>query len=448
MNGMLQNKPYDVVIGFGKTGESIVAYLRQKKCTVVVLDERPLTPLAKKNLPNDVTCYTETWPDSLLAEAERIFFSPGVPIHKAAWAQWAKQHNAGNDLTLFAQCAQKPILAVTGSNGKSTVVSMMHHISKTLGFRPHLAGNIGTPMLDLWTQEKDDADYDHHILELSSFQLALNPAFASHTALVLNLWPNHLDWHPSHKDYSNSKLNLYTETQHAVVPQCIATLKPKYNKNRSLLSLDANPSTTAHFYLKPDAQGVQLMHQNTPLMHSQTLPTLGKHNAMNALAALAVGHSMGWPLSDMATALTTFQPLPHRLQPLGKHHNLNWINDAKATNERAVITALEALPDRRIWLLIGGIKKPGDTFDLIKKQHLKNVAGLMCFGQDRAYFLNHFKDVRPCFDCNSLQHAIACAQQTAQANETVLLSPGCASFDAFQNFEARGNAFIQEVMQT
>jgi UDP-N-acetylmuramoylalanine--D-glutamate ligase len=451
MNKKNVETPYDLVIGFGVTGQSITEFLIKRGRKIAVLNEQP-----DKQKENDntrwnnhpqVDFYNHTWPQNLIDDAHDIYVSPGVPIYTPPWStRLSKHHALSNDLTLFEQITTKPILAVTGSNGKSTVVSMLEHISKSLGYRPHLAGNIGKPMLDLWRHHDSDADYDHHIIELSSFQLATCPKFKTHTALVNNIWPNHLDWHTSMDYYTACKLSLYQHTQHAIVPHQIDAFKPKFGKNTKYYKSNKGDERRAGFHLRPHAVGCDIMYNNEYLISNSDLTVPGEHGAMNAMHALMMGHTMGWSLKTMTQALRSFTPLPHRIQSLGMHHDLYWINDSKATNSAAVKASLNAMKHKEnLWLMIGGQRKNQDDFDCLLKENTVPLKGVICFGHDREYLFKAASPYYSTHQIDSLSTAINYIKDIADKNDTILFSPGCASYDAFKSYIKRGEAFMHEV---
>jgi len=432
---------YTLVVGLGKTGLSVVRYLRALGEAVIVVDSRDIPPglNALKSDYSDVELYTGRFDVSLFINARRIVVSPGVALAEPALVE-ARKNNIEiiGDIDLFAHEVKAPVIGITGSNGKSTVTTLLALMASQSGLNAVASGNIGTPVLDSL-----DDDIGLYVLELSSFQLETLHNLPMKAAVVLNISADHLDRYENLSAYAMSKQVIYENAEVLVL-----------NKDDKLASQVNNPASAKQlrFTLSVpaedefglcDGDSISLCFGERKLIAVDDLKIKGRHNLQNALAALALGYAAGLSIDDMLAALKQFKGLPHRTQFVAQINGVNWINDSKATNVGATIAALVGLPGKHV-LIAGGIAKDADFSELadIVKQHCRAVVLL---GQDAEKIQSVIPEEITVERVTDMQAAVTAADALAQSGDNVLLAPACASFDMFENFEQRGDVFIQAV---
>ena len=438
---------YTLVVGLGKTGLSVVRYLHALGETVVVVDSRDIPPglLTLKNEYSDVECVTGSFDAALFDNAHRIIVSPGVSLAEPALVE-ARNNNIEiiGDIDLFAHEVMAPVIGITGSNGKSTVTTLLALMASQAGMNAVASGNIGTPVLDALND-----DVDLYVLELSSFQLESLQHLPMKAAVVLNISADHLDRYENIAAYALSKQIIYKNADVLVL-----------NKDDSLASqLNASAENQIGFTLNaPEENEFGLCKQRAgeddklaeylcfgkqPLIAVDQLKIKGRHNLQNALAALALGQATGLALDNMLNTLKEFKGLAHRTQFIAEINGVNWINDSKATNVGAAIAALVGLPGKHV-LIAGGEAKGADftALSAIVKQHCRAV---VLMGKDAASIKAVLPENVPTEIVADMPAAVVAAQSLAKTGDNVLLAPACASFDMFDNFEHRGDVFIQSV---
>lgn len=433
---------YTLVVGLGKTGLSVVRYLRTLGEAVIVVDSRDIPPClsALKKEFADVDCVTGKFDKTLFVNAHRIVVSPGVALSEPALVA-ARKNNIEiiGDIDLFAHEAMAPVVGITGSNGKSTVTTLLALMALRAGANAVASGNIGTPVL-----EALDDDVDLYVLELSSFQLETLQYLPMKAAVVLNISADHLDRYESLTAYALSKQVIYENADVQVLNKDDA-LANKVNKtNRKQLVFTLGVPAENEFGICENKNSEQcLCFGKQDLIAVDQLKIKGRHNLQNALAALALGYAIGLPMDSMLEALAEFEGLPHRTQFVAEINGVNWINDSKATNVGAAIAALVGLPGKHV-LIAGGIAKGADFFELseVIKQHCRAV---VLMGQDAAMIAAVVPEEVPVKTVSDMRSAVIAAQAMAQTGDNVLLAPACASFDMFENFEHRGEQFIEAV---
>jgi len=438
---------YTLVVGLGKTGLSVVRYLRALGEAVVVVDSREIPPglSTLKNEYSDVECFTGSFDATLFVNAHRIIVSPGVTLAEPALVA-ARNNNIEiiGDIDLFAHEVMAPVIGITGSNGKSTVTTLLALMASQAGMKAVASGNIGTPVLDAL-----DDDVDLYVLELSSFQLESLQHLPMKAAVVLNISADHLDRYEDITAYALSKQAIYENADVQVL-----------NKD-DLLASQVNTSTKnqMHFTLNTPLEGEfgickgRSSEDNEPteylcfgkrkLIAVDQLKIKGLHNLQNTLAALALGKATGLALDDMLGTVKEFKGLAHRTQFVAEINGVNWINDSKATNVGATIAALVGLSGKHI-LIAGGEAKGADFSELagIVKQHCRAV---VLMGKDAEEIKAVLPEEIPLVMVASMHAAVVAAQSLAKTGDNVLLAPACASFDMFDNFEHRGDVFIESV---
>jgi len=434
----------NLVFGLGATGMSVARYLKRKGIGARFVDTREDPPGLDElgELNPDADIVLGKTPDSLLKNVSRIIVSPGIsdtePLLTAARKGGVE---IVSDIELFVHDADAPLVGVTGSNGKSTVTTLLSLMCDAAGINGLAGANLGEPALDLL--EHDTPDY--YILELSSFQLQRTATLPLKVAVLLNISPDHLDWHASEDEYRSSKYRIFKEAQAAVVNRDDEQAPKHLAKNVSHISFGLDtPGEDQYGLINEDgedflARGAQL------LLSTSDVAMVGVHNQANALAALATGELMGFELSAMLQVLYEFPGLPHRMQYIASINGANFINDSKATNVGAAVASVASVPGLVV-LIAGGQGKGGD-FDALAKSVCSKLRSAILFGEDAAAIEEAFDGLASTARVTGLHEAVNCAAEIAEAGDTVLLAPACASFDQYPNYQARGDDFRSAVME-
>ena len=440
----LKNKRI-LVLGAGLTGMSCVRFLNKHGLEFDLNDSRStLSNLHEiKTLlpqPNIVLGY---WDYTLITSADVIFASPGIDLNAEALTSVIPNNCiVMGDVELFCQITDKPILAITGSNGKSTLVTLLAHLGQRLGINSVLGGNIGTPVLEQLNDE-----IDCYVLELSSFQLETLTSMKAVASTVLNVSDDHLDRHKTIENYSKIKQKVYQQSQYAVINRDDVLSHSSVNdKNNNIISFGSDEPKSGEFGLTFEEQECFLMFGNEKLISMNNLPLAGVHNALNYLAALALGYCNQWSIHEMVEHLTSFSGLAHRCQRIPTNDSIVWINDSKATNIGATIAAIHGLSpslvDNKLILLAGGDGKGAD-FSPLKALFEQFVSCVITIGKDGDSIAKLSDNSQQCKD---LLSAVKYAKKIADAGDIVLLSPACASIDMFKNFNERGEVFTDAVL--
>lgn len=429
------------VVGLGLTGLSCARFLLQHEITPILFDTREQAPQAFLNDSSLQHCETylgELQLEDLLG-LDMAIVSPGIPASLDALKMAA---DAGvemiSDIELFGRLIDVPVIAVTGSNGKSTVVSMCGHILNACGRNPGVGGNIGIPALELL-----DKGHDCIVLELSSFQLELTSSLQLAAATVLNVTPDHLDRYRNETAYALAKNRIY---RHA--DMCIYNRQDEQTRPARKRLLQHQVS----FGLDASDQGFGIEEQNgenwicftgQPLLAVNDLPVQGDYNQLNAQAALALVSALGVNIEDAALTIPDFQSLAHRCQLVSERNGVRWINDSKATNTGAAIAAINGLRPQtpgKLILIAGGDAKGANLS--VMKSTLQEVDLLITLGRD-GHSLAALKDGT--LQVDDMQQAVEAAFEQASEGSLVLLSPACASLDMFSSFAERGEVFAAAV---
>jgi UDP-N-acetylmuramoylalanine--D-glutamate ligase len=435
---------YTLVVGLGKTGLSVVRYLHVLGEPMVVVDSRDIPPGLNvlKAEYSDVELHTGAFDISLFTSAHRIIVSPGVALTEPGLLA-ARNNNIEiiGDIDLFAHEVNAPVIGITGSNGKSTVTTLLTLMAKHAGLKSVASGNIGLPVLD--SLDEQAALY---VLELSSFQLEKLQNLPMKAAVVLNISADHLDRYENLAAYALSKQAIYQNAEVCVVNKDDDIAAQTSGKTGQQIGFTLNKPGAGEFGLCEDpveATKVVLCFGHQVLMGIDEMQLKGKHNLQNALAALALGQAAGLPMDSMLAVLREFKGLAHRTQLVAQIEGVDWINDSKATNVGAAIAAMTGLPGKHV-LIAGGIAKGADFSELsdIVKQHCRAVVLL---GQDADKLAAVMPQGMTVKHVNDMFCAVLAAKELAQTGDNVLLAPACASFDMFDSFEHRGDVFIQAV---
>jgi UDP-N-acetylmuramoylalanine--D-glutamate ligase len=435
-----------VIVGLGATALSCARYLTENNIPIAIADTRPAPPnLAHfKQIYPDVPTVLGRLDDSLFDKAAKLVVSPGVSIHEPAIArQIARGASVVGDIELFAHVANAPVIAITGTNAKSTVTTLVGKMATMAGLRTQVGGNLGTPALDLLTTP----DPELYVLELSSFQLETTFSLAPAVAALLNVTPDHMDRYDTIEDYRLAKHRVYSQCQIAVCNRDDpATDTEGQYKNRKLQFTLQKPRANEFGLLNQNGE-MYLAFEDQLLMPVRELPVLGRHYQANALAALAIGYGFGLPMEPMIETLIEFTGLEHRCQLVRERAKVTWYNDSKGTNVGATLAAIDGLGpeiDGKLVLIAGGVGKNADFAPLVPAIS-KYVRTVVLIGEAAGVLsevLNDRVDIR---FADSMEEAIQLADEVALPGDSVLLSPACASFDMFNNFEHRGNVFSEIV---
>lgn len=421
-----------VVVGMGLTGLSCVRFLLAKGANVTAMDSRN-----ELTLQLDIPLVLGELNVAKLTQADLIVVSPGVDLHAVAIQ---KAIEAGvrvvGDIELFAQFNSCPVIAITGSNGKSTVTHLVVDMCKAAGKKVLMGGNIGVPALDLLEQSADVV-----VLELSSFQLETTFSLSPFVATVLNVTEDHLDRHGDLATYQQIKLRIYQQSQFMVC-------------NRDdLLSYPANAKATFSYGLSQSSSGfswdndsASILFAGKKFLDSKSCLLVGAHNMLNIQAAAALAKVFGIDDHSIRQGAQNFGGLPHRCQTVSKFNNVRWINDSKATNVGATLAAIHGLVANlkgKLILIAGGEGKGAD-FSILKECFTQFVGLLITLGKDGDKIAAlHSKNIT----VTTIQEAVLVAAQHSQPGDIVLLSPACASLDMFVSYQQRGDCFAQAVQE-
>ncbi len=436
-----------LIVGLGKTGLSCVRFLSARGLPVAVVDSRDQPPgleVLRAELPG-VALFTGGFDKAAFDAADRLIVSPGVSVRQPMiQAAVARGVELIGDIELFARHARHPIVAITGSNGKSTVTAMLAAMASACGKRAGVGGNFGTPALDLL-----DQDVELYILELSSFQLETTDSLTPVAASVLNISADHMDRYTGIDDYALAKQRIYRHAGQRVFNRDDAAVMAMTvgDGQASYFTLGV-PASDAQFGLREQAGAQWLAKGGDLLMAVGELPLPGLHNQANALAALALGWAAGLSMSGMLDGLRRFRGLPHRTQYVAEIDGVRWYNDSKGTNPGATIAALNGFADHegRIVLIAGGQSKNAD-FTALAVVARRACKAVVLFGEDAERIASVLDASRATKRAGDLREAVALAAEQARPGDIVLLSPACASFDMFSGFEARGEQFVRIVLE-
>ncbi|WP_279204510.1 UDP-N-acetylmuramoyl-L-alanine--D-glutamate ligase [Obesumbacterium proteus] len=421
-----------VIIGLGLTGLSCVDFFLARGVTPRVIDTR-ISPPGLDKLPENVERHLGDMNQEWLLDADLIVASPGIALASPALSVAAE---AGveivGDIELFCREAQAPIVAITGSNGKSTVTTLVGEMAKSAGWNVGVGGNIGLPALMLLKQE-----CDLYVLELSSFQLETTSSLRAAAATILNVTEDHMDRYPlGLQQYRAAKLRVYENAKVCVVNSDDALTMPIRGADSRCVSFGAD---VGDYHLNRQQGEIWLRVRGEKVLNTREMKVTGKHNFTNALAALALADAVGIPRASSLKALTTFTGLAHRFQLSLEHNGVRWINDSKATNVGSTEAALNGLHvDGTLHLLLGGDGKSADFSALAQYLQGDNVR-LYCFGRDGAQLAALRPEIAE--QTETMEQAMRMIAAKVKSGDMVLLSPACASLDQFKNFEQRGDEF-------
>jgi UDP-N-acetylmuramoylalanine--D-glutamate ligase len=442
-----------VVLGLGDTGLSMTRWLARHGADVRVADTRADPPHAARlarELPQ-VPLATGALGEGTLRGADLVAISPGLDRRKAPVAGAIERGvPVVGDIELFAQALKEragpKVVAVTGSNGKSTVTAMAGEILRAAGRRTVVAGNIGTPVLDVLGAIEDGAAApEAFVLELSSFQLESTSSLEPAAAAMLNLTEDHLDRYDSMDDYAAAKARVFAGAGAQVLNRDDRWSMGMARPGRSLLTFGGGaPRAETEWGIRAERGADVLARGSRPLMELARLPVAGLHNAANALAAHALAHSIGAPDEALARALHSFQGLPHRMQQVAEHEGVIFLDDSKGTNVGATVAALAGL--QRPAVLIAGGDGKGQDFAPLAPAVKARARAVVLIGRDADRLAQAIAVTGvPVERAAGMEEAVQAAFRASRAGDAVLLSPACASYDMFRNYAHRGEAFAAAV---
>jgi UDP-N-acetylmuramoylalanine--D-glutamate ligase len=435
-----ETKNKDLVLGLGVTGLSIARYLRR--------NDRDATFIDSRDEPPGLEELSDVWPDAkiILGKAalprgiNRIIVSPGIADSNELLKKARKKKlEVVSDIEIFAREAKAPIVAITGSNGKSTVTTLLYHMCRADDRKVLAGGNLGEPALDLLDEDKPDL----YVLELSSFQLQRTHELPAEVAVLLNVSPDHLDWHTDEAQYRESKYRIYREARAAVTNRADDEAADCVKDIEKVVSFGLDAPDDGQYGIRRDDEINYLARGDALLIATTDLVMVGLHNQANALAAMAAGELLGLEMSAMLQVLSEFPGLPHRMQLVARKGAVDYINDSKATNVAAAVASINSI-NGTVVLVAGGDGKGGDFTDLAQALEGKLRAAVL-IGQDAETIAQAIDTVMPVYFAQDMNDAVDQAAAYAESDDTVLLAPACASFDQYDNYGARGDAFCSAV---
>ena len=431
-----------LIVGLGATGLSAARFLHRRGIAFAVADDRRSPPAYEDLLALDcgAEVYCGAFDEERFVQADDIVVSPGVSLKTPALRRAAR---CGvpivGDVELFARCvAPRPVAAITGSNGKSTVTSLLAEMAAAAGLRVAVGGNLGTPALDLLDTH---GDADVYILELSSFQLETTRSLRPAASVVLNVSDDHLDRYDTRAEYLQAKLGVHRNSASVVV------------NREEAFAVDARGADVISFGLARGAgqgdggdfgivsRGARrcIARGAREWLACDDVPLAGVAGLLNVQAAFALGCALGLARAPMVAAARTFRSLAHRMQSLGVLDGVEWINDSKATNVAAAISALRAAPAKAV-LICGGDGK-GACFDALGEAAAERARAVVLLGRDAAKIARAVAGRVPVVTAVDMRGAVRAARRAATPGDRVLLSPACASLDQYRDYRARGDAF-------
>jgi len=446
---MIQGIKNIVVLGAGESGTGAALLAKAKGYHVFVSDLQEIKPQFKKELIDNQIEFEQSNHDlNKILSAGLIIKSPGIPDHVEVIVQ---AHKADipvvSEIEFASWFSDSIIISITGSNGKTTTTSLIYHILKTAGYNVGLGGNIGHSFARLVLENK----YDYCVLEISSFQLDDIIYFRSHIAILLNITPDHLDrYNYKMENYARSKIKIALNQQSSdyFIYNADDELVIKYlseinsNGKRIPFTQKFMPETGA--FTQNEEIIIKSDNQFKVNIDMNILTLIGTHNRYNSMAASAAAYSLGVKDEDIRNALSGFQNIEHRLEFVAKIQGKEFINDSKATNVNSVWYALESMVKPVVWI-VGGVDK-GNNYDELLDLVRKKVKAIVCLGVDNSritdYFSPYFEMI---FDSSNMNEAVEIAYKVAVPGDVILLSPACASFDLFKNYEDRGDQFKNAV---
>lgn len=432
-----------LVFGMGATGASCARHFARTGRPAVFCDTRPRPPAAAeiRAVMPSASCHADDALRALPAGVDRLLLSPGAPLdHQLVRQARARGMPVISDLDVFARANRARLAGITGSNGKSTVATLLLDMLREAGLKAGAGANLGTPALDLLSERNEVC-----VLELSSFQLQRSAPIALEAAVILNITPDHLDAHDSFAEYTAAKARIYLACKHAVAPADDPAVQALAPPPRTCPRLDYGAGRPAAARVGIVGRGPQaeIRHAKAPLMRMGDSALRQGFQLTNLLAALAMGRVLGLEPAAMRRAAANYEGLPHRMQALGERAGVSWINDSKATNAAAAAAAVRSVGDPLV-LIAGGAGK-GLAYEALREALEGRDARVIVIGREAERVAAALDGVCPVSRSGTMTGAVAAARELARPGSTVLLAPACASFDMFSNYRERGRAFERAV---
>jgi UDP-N-acetylmuramoylalanine--D-glutamate ligase len=430
-----------LVLGMGVTGVSIAAWLAGQGRTAIFADSREQPPGQQKigALLPDAEFVCGEFPESVPAEVGELILSPGLSMNLPLLDDARRRAiPVSSDIDLFVQSCVGKVLGVTGSNGKSTVTSLVNCMLKAAGMSSLAGGNLGRPALELLA---DNADV--FVLELSSFQLERSGELPLHAAVVLNLSPDHLDHHGDFENYAVAKQRIYARCGTAIVNRDEPELANEISESVATTGFGLGVPAPMDWGVIGNDDGQWIARGSYAVMPVSALRIAGRHNLANVLAAFALADTLDVPLDGLIAGAQVFEGLPHRMQVVSSGKRIVWIDDSKATNEAAALASIRSIEGPLI-LIAGGDAK-GGALDQFAQDLIDRDAMVIVLGKDRDFILDRLTGISRIFSVDSVEEAVAVAAEAAVSGDTVLLAPACSSLDMFASFAERGERFAAAV---
>ncbi|WAI11977.1 MAG: UDP-N-acetylmuramoyl-L-alanine--D-glutamate ligase [Buchnera aphidicola (Macrosiphum albifrons)] len=427
-----------LILGMGLTGVSCLNFFLQRGIKPKIIDESKY-PINFTKIPKKIEYSLGSLKNKWILESDLIIISPGISSFKPILI---KARLLGieilSDIELFAREVTVPIISITGTNGKSTVATMIAKIAKNVGYKVSLGGNIGFPVLKML-----DKKVDLYIIELSSFQLENTFTLKSKIAVILNITEDHINRYPQgFQQYKNTKISIYKKAEICIINSNDKLKHLVHNKKKTWISFGTSQSD---YYISYQNHDAVLFYKHQKILNTNEILLSGDHNYNNVLVSIAISDAMKFPRNCTINTLKNFSNLPHRCQIIKHEKGISWINDSKSTNVNSTIVALQSIKTSgKIRLLLGGDSKFAN-FDTLKI-HFKNLKiKIYCFGKDGIKLSKICK--KKSIYVETLEQATILVSKQVKSGDTVLLSPGCSSLDQFSNFEERGDFFIKLIKE-
>ena len=439
------NKKYDkIIVGLGNTGISCARFFSGISESVAIVDNRdnpPCLEMARNQFPA-LEIYLGPFSPDLLCTADELIVSPGVSIAEPAiHAAVNKGISVVGDIEIFCRQTSAPVIAITGSNGKSTVASLVNSMLVNAGRDTRLGGNFGTPALDLLKDKEPDV----YVLELSSFQLETTNSLNPLASVILNITEDHMDRYTAMDSYVSAKKKIYTGSGVIVLNMDDVIASDVVTENRDVIRYSTRQPGENALGITVKEGREYIASGDRVIIPVNEIMLKGRHNLSNAMAALALGSVAGLSWEEMADTLRKFEGLPHRCQTVDSINGIDWINDSKATNVGACLAAIEGLGGKENLILIAGGLGKGADFSRLADTARGHVRAAILIGKDAGLVSKALQNVTDIFYAIDMEAAVKLAADISSKGDIVLLSPACASFDMFKDYQDRGTRFINAV---
>ena len=448
MNVKKEKQPYFLVIGLGASGISMAKFLCSKGKTVIATDiDASKTKIAQELNGLGIKTEIGFHDQKTFNLASVMVPSPGIPkTNKFIKTAFDLGVGITGELDIFTRYNDLQVIAITGTNGKTTTTTLIGDILKSCGMTPFVGGNIGTPLVDhLMNKGKTDVI----VAEISSFQLDISRQFRPDVGVLLNISEDHLDRYENYQEYESSKWSIFNRqnsSDKAVINESIKKFDMLSKKLKSrIFAFSSDKDTLINCNAKIDSKSIQIITRelNHTIKTNQLKELKGTHNKENVAAAVLACHALGADINDIQKGLETFKNLPHRMEFIKTIDGISFYNDSKGTNTDAVIRAIKCF-EKNIILILGGREK-GTDFSLLVNDIQKSVKTIIAMGECRTLIKDTFKNICPVLEVHTMKEAVQTGFNNAFKDDIVLLSPACASFDMYKNYAQRGNDFITHV---